>query len=147
MELIWTETNPKRGVLLEKYYLMIDFGFLVLEGVLINDWFLTLHHKTLVKLQYLVEISFRVALEYVSLLIHSFYKDFFSDIQKIILYNENAFVQCPSHKLLFFFLLSTRRHYHFQLDMQNYLFDLLSFFLWFRKSMHSKNLHCISLFW
>ena len=93
--------NHSREAIVERWYLTIDF-WLWFNGVFFNDWFLALHQTTCGN--YNICLSLKVVfygfLEYVSLLIHSFPNIFYS---KIILYNENAFVQCPLHKLLFFF--------------------------------------------
>ena len=135
-ELMWIETNPERrgeGIV-ERSYLTSDF-WLWFNGVFLNDWFLALHHTTCgnynicLKLVFIRFMSF--FLEYVSLLIHSFPNIFL--LQKIILYNENAFVHCPLHQIIQLFLIS-------QTSPTWYAKLLIQFFikisLWFLISMH-----------
>ena len=89
----------------ERSYLTIDF-WLWFNGVFFNDWFLALHHTTCGNYNICLKLVPLWGLEYVSLLIHSFPNIFL--IQKIILYNENAFVHCPLHKIIQLFLISQK---------------------------------------
>ena len=61
---------------------------------------------------------------------------YFFDIQKIILYNENAFVHCPLHKIILLFLISQTGLSSLTWYAKLLIQFVIKISLWFSISMH-----------
>ena len=80
--------------LVERCFTLWLIFWLWLKGVLLNDWFLVMHHKSYGNQSFFYGFWNMFLFWFIPFRIYFFY------IQKIILYNENAFVHCPLHKII-----------------------------------------------